>query len=130
VAKDEKAAFHQYKILNSLTRNRAFAIEFGHRDGGRAIEQLFKLFRDQATTHYSQEKILAVLTNLARHDATQRRFIVESGAEALRQALICKTTLRNVLTQAVQLLNVTLESKAEVHERLASCGERASDSEC
>jgi hypothetical protein len=119
VAKDEKAAFHLYKILNSLTRNRAFAVEFGQREGGRAIDQLFRLFREAATTHYSQEKILAVLTNLARHDATQRRAIAVSGAEPLRQALVCKTTLRGVVAQAVQLLNVTLQSKAEVRDHSA-----------
>lgn len=118
VAKDEKAAFHLYKILNSLTRNRAFAVEFGQHEGGRAIDQLFRLFREAATTHYSQEKILAVLTNLARHDATQRRAIAVSGAEPLRQALVCKTTLRGVVAQAVQLLNVTLQSKAELPSSL------------
>lgn len=120
--KEEKEAFHLYKILNSLTKNRAFVIEFGQKEGGRAIERLFELLKG-AATHYAQQKILAVLCNLGQEESN-RKYIFEKGTEELRKVLADKKTHRTVLDEAVRLLNSILPSKHQVQQGLYYCPRR------
>lgn len=109
---DEKESFHLYKILNSLTKNRAFASQFCQKEGGRAIERLFELLKT-STTHYAQQKILQVLGNLAREERA-RKMIAEKGAADLYSILADKKTHRSTLAETIRLLNLSLEGREQV----------------